>query len=432
MSNSVVTGGSDSVVTGGPDSVVTGGRPSEVLHSDAPRDLTATVDVVVVGAGLAGAAAAAALTARGRSVCVLEAAAPAGRHGSSHGSARIFRRAYPDPFWAALTGRALTGWRDLEARSGRTLLRLTGGVDHGAARHPELVAQALTACAVPHELLDPAAATERWPGLRFAGPVLFHPDAGPLDPERAVAAMLDLARADGAVVATSTPAVWIETTSDAGPGSRSGVRVHTPAGTVTAAVAVLAVGAWLPPVLDALGDPVLTARVPRLDVRQHQVFHLPRRVPPPAGTVDDWPILVHQLAPGEGGTGPDDADSLYGLPGGRDAGDAGGIKVAEHDRGIATTAATRDGVVDERSRRRVRDYVERWLPGLLPEPYAEASCLYTNTADEDFLLDRAGPLVLASPCSGHGAKFAPVVGELIADLATGAAPIPRFALRAAA
>jgi len=409
---------SDSVVTGGSD-------------SDRPRDLTATVDVVVVGAGLAGAAAAAALTARGRSVCVLEAAAPAGLQGSSHGSARIFRRAYPDPFWAALTGRALVGWRDLEARSGQTLLRLPGGLDHGAARHPELVAQALTACGVPHELLGPAAATERWPGFRFAGPVLFHPDAGPLDPERAVAAMLDLARAGGAVVATSTPVERIETTGR-GSGERRGVRVHTPSGTVTAAVAVLAVGAWLPPLLDALGDPVLTARVPPLDVRQHQVFHLPRRVPPRAGTVDDWPILVHQLAPGEGGTGPDDADSLYGLPGGRDAGDAGGIKVAEHDRGIPTTAAARDGVVDEGSRRRVRDYVERWLPGLVPEPYAEASCLYTNTPDERFLLDRAGPLVLASPCSGHGAKFAPVVGELIADLASGAAPIPRFALRAAA
>lgn len=399
--------------------------------SDRPRDLTATVDVVVVGAGLAGAATAAALTARGRSVCVLEAAAPAGLQGSSHGSARIFRRAYPDPFWAALTGRALVGWRDLEARSGQTLLRLTGGLDHGAARHPELVAQALTACGVPHELLGPAAATERWPGFRFAGPVLFHPDAGPLDPERAVAAMLDLARAGGAVVATSTPVERIETTGR-GSGERRGVRVHTPSGTVTAAVAVLAVGAWLPPLLDALGDPVLTARVPPLDVRQHQVFHLPRRVPPRAGTVDDWPILVHQLAPGEGGTGPDDADSLYGLPGGRDAGSAGGIKVAEHDRGIPTTAAARDGVVDEGSRRRVRDYVERWLPGLVPEPYAEASCLYTNTPDERFLLDRAGPLVLASPCSGHGAKFAPVVGELIADLASGAAPIPRFALRAAA
>jgi glycine/D-amino acid oxidase-like deaminating enzyme len=75
--------------------------------------------------------------------------------------------------------------------------------------------------------------------------------------------------------------------------------------------------------------------------------------------------------------------------------------------------------------------VQTWLPGLVPEPYAEASCLYTDTPNDDFVLDRVGPLVLASPCSGHGAKFAPVIGELIADLATGSAPVPRFTLAAA-
>lgn len=387
-------------------------------------DVDVDVDVAVVGAGLAGAAAAEALTRRGRSVCVLEAAVPAGPGGSSHGSARIFRRAYPDPFWIDLTGRAQRAWRELEERSGRPLLRLTGGVDHGDIRDPALIAERLRAAGVAHELLPAAAAAERWPGFRFAGPVLFHPDAGPLDPDRAVAAMLALTVSGGGEVREHSPVTAIEDVA-------GGVLVHTAGGSVRAGVAVLATGAWLPDLLDRWGgaSPGLAAlrrRVPALTVTQHQIFHLPRREPLAAGAVDGWPIFVHQLRAAE--AGPGEATSLYGLPGGRDAGAGGAIKIGEHDRGTPTTADTRDGMVDAGSRQRVTRYVESWMPGLVPAPYAETTCLYTDTPDEHFLLDRAGPLVLASPCSGHGAKFAPLIGELIADLATGAPAVPRFAL----
>jgi sarcosine oxidase len=73
-------------------------------------------------------------------------------------------------------------------------------------------------------------------------------------------------------------------------------------------------------------------------------------------------------------------------------------------------------------------YVEDWIPGVEPTPVTEATCLYTTTPNEDFVLDRRGPLVVASPCSGHGFKFAPLIGELGADLVDGAAPLSRFAL----
>jgi sarcosine oxidase len=77
----------------------------------------------------------------------------------------------------------------------------------------------------------------------------------------------------------------------------------------------------------------------------------------------------------------------------------------------------------------VSGFVRDRLPGLEPDPVAEASCLYTITADEDFVVDRHGPFVIASPCSGHGAKFAPLIGAMAADLATGRAePHPRFRL----
>ena len=111
----------------------------------------------------------------------------------------------------------------------------------------------------------------------------------------------------------------------------------------------------------------------------------------------------------------------------------GAVKIGEHDPGQATTAAGRDFRIDPASRDRVRAFVAGRLPGLDPEPMNEASCLYTWTANEDFILDRpgGGPFVVASPCSGHGAKFAPLLGEIIADLAAGApAPDPRFTLAA--
>ena len=88
--------------------------------------------------------------------------------------------------------------------------------------------------------------------------------------------------------------------------------------------------------------------------------------------------------------------------------------------------------VDAANRARVTDYVGRYLPGLVPEPYAETTCLFTNTPTEDFIIDRAENITVLSPCSGHGAKFAPLLGRLAADLATGIGRVPElFSLRAA-
>ncbi len=115
---------------------------------------------------------------------------------------------------------------------------------------------------------------------------------------------------------------------------------------------------------------------------------------------------------------------MYGLPGGRDVGQAA-FKLAEHDGGTVTTASGRDGVVDPGSRERIIHYVEQYVPGVDATPIAETTCLYTSTSSTDFIIDSVEGLVIASPCSGHGAKFAPVLGELIADVARGGtAPAP--------
>jgi sarcosine oxidase len=123
------------------------------------------------------------------------------------------------------------------------------------------------------------------------------------------------------------------------------------------------------------------------------------------------------------------------LAGGRDGGPGDDRKVGLHDWGPQTTAAGRDGRVEPRGRDAAVEYVERWLPGLDPTPRGEATCLYTSTPTEDFVLDRVGPVVICSACSGHGAKFAPLIGTLCTDLAFDAdAQVParfRFAGHAA-
>ena len=357
--------------------------------------MPADLPVVVVGAGLAGAAAAWRLTRAGRQVVLVEAVAPAHGGGSSHGSARIFRHAYADPLYVGLTLRALDGWRELEAESGTDLLTITGGLDLGERRDLPGLHAALDAWGVAHEVLPAEEARERWPHLAADGPVLHHPGAGVLDAERAVQAMVALAVAAGAELVTGEGLVGLRERADV-------VEVRLPSRTIRADSVVLALGGWLPEVLPSL-PPAIADRMPPLVVTQQQVFHFPFAQPVPAPT--DWPVLVHQ-----------DGLSIYALPGGRDAGGRG-FKIAEHDRGTPTTASGRSGIVDPGSRERIVGYVRRMLPGTTPEPYAEATCLYTSTPTEDFVIDRVGRIVVASACSGHGAKFAPLTGALIAEAA---------------
>ncbi|MEU9020139.1 FAD-dependent oxidoreductase [Actinomadura sp. NPDC048394] len=365
---------------------------------------------IVVGAGLAGAATAWQLTRRGHEVTVLERSTPANAEGSSHGSARILRYAYPDPFYALLAVDARREWDELERLAGERLVSPAGALDFGPSRAPADLAAVFEEAGVEHELLTAGEAAARWPQFDFGGgDVLWHPAAGVIDAESAVAAMVRLARAGGARIETGWPVASVERV-------HAGLRVVGSDGRAEEAEnVVVTAGGWLPGLLGDLGLPAaFLSGFPPLQVMQENAYHFPYR----AGSGGPWPTFIH-------GT----RDMLvYGLPGGRDAvlpDGRSGLKVAEYNGGRPIfSAAAQDGVIDPANRDRVAEYVRRTLPGLVPEPYAETTCLFTNTPTEDFVIDGVGGITVASPCSGHGAKFAPLLGRIIADAATGERPAP--------
>jgi monomeric sarcosine oxidase len=347
------------------------------------------VEVVVVGLGLMGTAAVWALARRGHEVVAFDAHAAGHRYGSSHGSSRIFRRAYPEAEYVAMTGQALELWRELERAAGTTLLVTTGGLDHGRDRDVRRLSEALQAGGVVCTLLTPAEAAARWPHLRFEGTVLYHPQAGVIDPEVVMAETSRLAVSNGARLLREAPVESVASQAD-------GAVVRLAGRTVQARTVVVAAGPWTPALLAQV------VALPPLTVTQQPVFYYARR-----DERDDslWPTVLH-----------DAARQVYGLSGGRDGGRPGAMKLGEHAAGPKTSAARSDRVIDSATRRRMSDYVRRFWPGLDPEPVAERDCLYTWTPSQDFLVARYGALVVCSACSGHAAKFTPLIGEWLADL----------------
>ncbi|WP_279583128.1 FAD-dependent oxidoreductase [Fodinicola feengrottensis] len=245
-------------------------------------------DVVVVGAGVMGSAAAWALAEAGREVVVLERFTAGHDRAGSHGETRLFRLVYDTVDYIRLAKEALSQWRQLESLTGRALLETTGGVEHGMA--PQELRRLLEALAVEHvdaEVLDAAEAGRRWPGMRFADPVLFQPEAGRLKAADAIAAFHS-AEAD---FRFEQQVERIDVVGDDGP-----VDIHTASGTVRAPRVIVAAGPW---------TPALVGKLPALRVTQEQ----PRHFRPIHDDIA-WPNFVHWrkggfdtyglLAPGEG------------------------------------------------------------------------------------------------------------------------------------
>ncbi len=353
-------------------------------------------DIVVVGAGITGVATARSLAQSGRGVVLIEQFGLGHDRGSSHGASRIFRLSYPDPHYVRLAQGALQSWRELESEVGEELIVGTGGLDFGPVAVAN--ARALAACGVSHELLSGAEVTERWPiGAEADETVLFHPDGGITLADRAYRALLTSAVEAGAVVLDERRVTAIE------PGHGS-VRVSTDGDEITAGACVVAAGAWSRGLL--AGAEIELPVVPTCETVSYFRLPDPTSLPP---VIDDAVPDAEEhglLRPGL---------INYAL-----AAPDVGLKAGLHHSGPPADP-DEQGVADPAVVRWVSTWAARRFPELDPEPLATETCLYTNTADESFVLERHGRIVVASACSGHGFKFAPAFGRTLAALARDAA-----------
>ncbi len=355
-------------------------------------------DVIVIGLGGMGSAAAYHLAARGQRVLGLEKFTPAHDKGSSHGGSRIIRQSYfEDPAYVPLLLRAYELWERLAADTGPEVYRLTGGLFMGP---PDCLTVAGSQRAsqewgLPHEMLDAAEIRRRYPTLTpYPGDIaLYEAKAGFARPELTVQAHLTLAERAGAELHFGEPVIaWTET--------GEGVSVTTERDTYTAGQLVICPGAWAPQLLARFGIPITIER---------QVLYW---FDPLDGTAPfgDHPIWIHEDA---------DAMQAYGFP--AIDGPDGGVKVAFFRKGIACTPETIDRNVHEREIAEMRERVRRVMPALGGPCLHAATCMYSNTPDQHFVIARhphSDNITVACGFSGHGFKFVPIVGEILADLAT--------------
>jgi sarcosine oxidase len=357
-------------------------------------------DVIVVGLGAMGSAAAYQLAAGGRSVLGIEQFGPAHDRGSSHGKSRIIRQAYfEDPAYVPLLDRSYELWDRLERESGTHLLTMTGGLMLGPPEG-DVVAGSVRSAGehnLPHEVLDAAEIHRRFPPLTpGADEMGLHEErAGFLDPEGCISAHLDRAAQLGAELRFNEPVSDWQATD-------AGVRVTTPVDVYQGGALVISPGAWGPVLLRDLQLPLLIER---------QVMYW---FDPVGGTarfeVGRFPVYIWETA---GGT------QFYGFP--AHDGPTGGAKVAVlRLEGSETTPETIDRSIHEEEVDRMRDLVRGRVDALDAPLLAAKTCMYTTTPDEHFVigLHPAHPQVaFAAGFSGHGYKFASVVGEILAELA---------------
>ena len=354
-------------------------------------------DVIVIGAGAAGSATAWQLARRGVDVVLLERFGHGHAWGSSHGTTRIFRVAYRDPLYSRLAAQAIPLWRELEEESGESLLEQTGQLDHGFTPAIDEVEATLRAGGWDFERMQPAAAHERWPGMEFDDSVIYSPDGGRVFADRTIAALVRLAERDGADMRFEDPALAVEPHAH-------GVLVHTASGVITARVVVIAAGAWLPRLtgLDSFG-----VTLPSLRVTAQAPVHF--RIRPGFA----FPSFVHHE-----GSDAVDHTFAYGAYGLESPGE--GVKVGLDSMDVVADLDARTLDVPAEAFAQAAAYAERWLPGADITEASAVSCLFTMTDDSHFILDRRGPVVVMSPCSGHGFKFTPILGAIAADVAAGA------------
>ena len=352
--------------------------------------------IVVIGLGATGSAVLWQLARRSVRAIGIEQFELGHDRGSSHGPTRIFRLAhFENAAYVPLLRRAATLWRELETLAGRQLLVTTGIAELGP-QDGELVRGTLAASVqhhLPHEVLDADALMRRYPA--FTVPqnyvAVVQPDGGIIEASAALETTITVAIEAGAVVRPNEKVIAVEPRHD-------GVRVTTDRAAIDADGVVVAAGPWTAAVLPHLRLPL---RVTRQVIGWFE--------PTEAGAfAEDFPVFLLESRHG----------IHYGFPPYRSF----GIKVAKHHHLDEVVEPGRyDAKVSPPDEAAIRAPLGEFLPTANGAMRDAQTCLYTMTPDETFIIDRVPEsphVVIASPCSGHGFKFAPVAGEIVADLIT--------------
>lgn len=378
--------------------------------------MTEKFDVIVIGLGAVGSATAFQLAKRGAKVLGIDRFAPPHKFGSSHGETRITRLACGEgPVYTQFARRSHEIWRELERETGEQLLLQNGllvisgkgerAKAHGNPAFLQSSIDAAVANGVAHDVLSDAAIRQRFPAFNVADgdSAYYEPESGILFPEKGVRVQLEAALRHGSKLNTNEVVERFDA-------NKNGVEVVTNKATYIGDKVVLSAGPWLPDFLPKSLSRQFTIR------RQMLLwFALKGADPTERYKPDTFPVFYWQLPRKQ---------PLYGFPW-IDT-DEAAIKVATEQYDATTTAQTVDrNVTPEEIAAVYNEYVADFMPGVSSRCIKSATCMYTCTDDTHFVVDTLPGeprVIVASPCSGHGFKHSPAIGEGIAELLTQGRP----------
>ena len=355
-------------------------------------------DVVVLGLGAHGSSAIYHLSKTGLKVCGIDQFTPPHTRGSSHGQSRIIRQAYHEnPLYVPFVKEAYNLWYEIEKISGKKLFLKSGGIILGTEESAVIRGAKLSAGIhdVSKEYIDSNAIKKRFPGLQPLPDTVavIDTNAGILFPEECINAYLGEAKKNGALLCYKERVLRIIQ-------NKSFVEIITDTNTYQTKKLIVSAGAWLTELMPELHLPLTIERqvlywFKNRNKKTQQNF-IPGNLP-----VYVWEYLPEKV--------------FYGFP---DLGD--GIKIAFHHRGEMVTPETLTEAVSEKEINDMKEVVESFLD-IEPLFNYSATCMYTNTPDENFIIDfhpQNDNIIIASPCSGHGFKFSSLIGNILCDMTT--------------